>query len=253
MNPLERIDLFFLIFIRISAIIFIAPFFGSPNIPNRVKGGISVLLSIMLYPSISTKIPEQEATSLISLIIGISREIILGAWIGLVITMIFEAVRLAGQLIGFQMGFGIVNIIDPDSEVQYSPIAQFKNIIALLIFLSIDGHHMIIKALIDSFKTLPIFGFSITGRSIEHIIRLSGEMFSISVRIGAPVISILLLSNIALGLLARAIPQLNVFIAGFPVQIAAGLLGLGITTPFFVQFLHDLFQDMAKGLNFVFM
>lgn len=252
MNPLDRIDLFFLLFVRISAIIFTAPLFGSSNVPGKVKAGLSLLLSLVLYPFVSTTVPE-GSISFGSFIIVLSREIILGAWIGFIITMVFEGVRLAGQLIGLQMGFGIVNILDPESDIQYSLVAQFKNIIAILVFLGMDGHHMIIKALAESFKTIPIFGFSIKGNDIEHIMRLAGEMFSISLRIGAPVISIALLSNIALGLLARAIPQLNVFIVGFPLQIAVGLLGIGVTLPFFVSFLHDLFQGISKGLPFLFM
>jgi flagellar biosynthetic protein FliR len=246
MISLEQIEIFFLVFIRIGALLFMAPIFGSSRVQIRVKTGLALIMTFLLLPAISYRGPEQIG-SIWDLSVGLLGELLIGIVIGFMIGLIFEAVKLAGQLVGFQMGFGIVNIIDPVSGGQYSVIAQLVNIMALLIFLSIDGHHIVLHALSESFETIPLLGFSFSGGLLDQIIRLTGGMYSIALKIGAPIIAISLFASVALGLIARTVPQINVFIVGFPLKIAAGLLGVGFCLPYVATFLRELFSGIETG------
>lgn len=246
MIPVEQIERFFLIFIRIGALLFMAPIFGSPNVQNRVKVGLAFVLAFLLCPVISYHGPGPIG-SIWGLTVGLLGEIFIGIWIGFMIGLVFEAVRLSGQLVGFQMGFGVASIIDPVSGGQYSVIAQLKNIFAYLLFLSINGHHIVLRALAESFDVVPLLDFSFSSGLLDQIIRLTGSMFGIALKIGAPIIAISFFTSVALGLVARTVPQINVFIVGFPLKIAMGLVGVGIALPYIVSLLQELFEGIGTG------
>lgn len=247
MISVGQIEIFFLVFIRIGALLFMAPIFGSPNVKIRVKIGLALCLTFLLHPVISLRPPEPIG-SLWGLSVGLFGELLIGIVIGFMIGLIFEAVKLAGQLVGFQMGFGIVNIIDPVAGGQYSVIAQLMNIIAFLFFLSINGHHIVLRTLVESFDAIPLLGFSFNTGILDKVIRLTGSMFGIAVKIGAPIIAISLFTTVALGLVARTVPQINVFIVGFPIKIVVGLLGVGFSLPYITSLLQELFEGVSIGL-----
>ncbi len=244
--PLPQVQAAVLVFIRTGAILITAPLFGSRNVPLKLKAGLSLVLTLAILPVVGFK--EVYLASLPSLVSAMAGEVLIGVIIGFTAKLIFAAVQLAGELVGFQMGFGIVNVIDPQTSTQFSIIAQFQNIITLLIFLALDAHYWFILAISKSFELIQPLGFCFTDSLMEAIISLSCDMFVIAAKVAAPVIAVLFFTDVALGLIARTVPQMNIFIVGFPVKIAIGLLGLGFSLPLLSYLLRNLFQRMGGDI-----
>ena len=161
------------------------------------------------------------------------KELLVGIMIGFVFYSLFVGVQMAGAFVGFQIGFAIVNVIDPVTSQQISILAQFKFIMATLIFFLLDGHHMILQALVSSYQLVPIgeavFNFSIH----TEIARLIIGIFVIAIKLAAPVMATLILTDVGLGVVSRTVPQMNIFIVGFPLKIALGLFFTGAALPIF--------------------
>jgi len=152
---------------------------------------------------------------------------------GYIATLLFTGIQFAGDLLGFQMGLRIGNIIDPMSEEQISVIGSMQNLLAILIYLSLFWDHFLFRAMAASFHVIPLGGVMLNPRLPAELIRMSGEVFVIALKMGAPVLVAMLLADVALGFIARTAPQINVFIIGFPVKVGLGLILLGISLPFF--------------------
>jgi len=248
---IDQIEIFILVFIRIAAMVFMAPLFSSQHIPMRLKAALAAVIAVLLFPWVMTFKPL-PFHGLWDLAVGLSGEFALGAALGYIFSLIFSAVMLAGQVAGFQMGFGIVNVIDPMSSSELSVISVFKNLLALLIFLSINAHHWIIWIMAESFEKMPLMHFSLGGNHVEYILKLAGQMFLTSIKIAAPLIAVSLFTSVAMGLVARTVPQINVFIVGFPLQIAVGLFTFGVSLPFIISYLRGLFEGIGpEVLNFL--
>lgn len=235
-----------LIFTRVGAILLTAPLFSSGSIPVHVKIGLSFMLAVIVFPLVSVN--DILVLPLASLGIAMAGEVLIGVIIGFTARLLFAAVQLAGQLVGFQMGFGIVNVIDPQTSAQVSIIAQFENIITLLIFMAVNAHHWFIMAIAKSFEVVPLLAFSFTNSLMEALVRLSCDMFVVAAKVAAPIIAILLFTSVALGLLARTVPQMNIFIVGFPLKLAIGLLAVGLTLPLLSTLLRNLFQGLGEDI-----
>lgn len=235
MIDLEQLFVFTFVFLRVSALLIMIPIIGERTVPFRVKGGLAILISLLVSPAVradmSTLHAEDEVFALAIAMIG---EIMIGVVIGLITKIIFAGIQLAGEMIGIQIGFSIVNVIDPVSSMQVSVIAEFQYLIALLVYLAIDAHHTLIFAIVDSYRIVSPFSYHFTGSLMQHILILSRELFLMAVKISAPIMAVLLFTNVALGVVARTVPQINVFIVGFPVQITVGLIVFGLTAPVFV-------------------
>jgi flagellar biosynthetic protein FliR len=235
-----------LIFVRVGAILLTAPLFSSGSIPVHVKVGLSFMLAVIVFPLVSVN--EGFTLPLISLGVAMAGEVLIGVIIGFTARLLFAAVQLAGQLVGFQMGFGIVNVIDPQTSAQVSIIAQFENIITLLTFLALNAHHWFIMAIAKSFEVVPLLTFSFTNSLMEALVQLSCDMFVVAAKVAAPIIAILLFTSVALGLLARTVPQMNIFIVGFPLKLAIGLLAVGLTLPLLSTILRNLFRGLGEDM-----
>lgn len=243
---LPQVQAAILVFIRIGAILIAAPLFGSRNVPFQLKAGLSLVLAMVIFPVAGFQ--EVYLTGIPSLVTAMMGEVLIGVIIGFTARLIFSAVQLAGQLIGFQMGFGIVNVIDPQTSTQFSIVAQFQNVMTLLIFLVLDAHYWFILAISSSFELIPPLGFCFTNSLMEAIVSLSCDMFVIAAKVAAPVIAVLLFTSVALGLIARTVPQMNIFIVGFPIKIAIGLLGVGFSLPLLSVMLRNLFKRMGEDI-----
>lgn len=226
-----------------------APIFGNKNIPVLFKAGLGVIITIILFPIINLDITFID--KLIPFIIAIPGEIMLGVIIGLSAKLIFAGIQLAGQITGFQMGFAIANIMDPLTSDQVPFMGLFYNLFAMLIFLSINAHHVFLKALVESFKMIPPFAFGFNGSLTELMIKFAGDMFVISIKIGAPVIAALLLTSAALGLIARTVPQMNIFIVAMPIKIVIGLMFTGISLSYLSFYLTQIFNDLGRNIFFL--
>lgn len=245
---IEQAEAFFLVFLRVSALMITIPVLGDASVPVRVKAGLSLLMAILLFPVVQDDIPK-PAFDIFSLVLRIIGEVLIGIVIGFTARLIFAGIQLAGQLIGFQMGFAIVSVIDPLNSLQVSIIAQFKFIIALLIFLIMNGHHVFLYAIADSIRILPPLNFQLSGSLLSALMDLTGRMFVIAVRVAAPILAVLLFVSIGMGLVARTVPQINVFIVGFPLQIAVGLIGVGIMLPLFMRVVAGCFTNMQAEIQ----
>jgi flagellar biosynthetic protein FliR len=161
------------------------------------------------------------------------------------VNLIFVGLQIAGQLSGYQMGMALAEVIDPADGEQIPLLAQFFQIFAFLIFLTVNAHHWFLRALADSFHLVPPLGFKLSGSLIEQLMRVAGNMFVIAIKVGAPVIAALLLTTIALGLIARTVPQMNVFFVAMPLKIMIGLMFVGFSLPYLSSFLNAVFRKLG--------
>jgi flagellar biosynthetic protein FliR len=239
----EQAEIFILIFLRVSAMIITIPILGDITVPARVKGGLALLITFLVFPFVQTA-AWRLSYDIFSLILRMVGEIMIGVMVGFAGRLIFDGIQLAGQLIGFQMGFSIVNVIDPINNEQVSIISQFQYLIAMLIFLVMNGHHIFLYSIVESFRLLPPLGFHFSGELMQLIIVFVRNMLEVAIKTGAPIIAVLLFMSVGMGLVARTVPQINIFIVGFPLQIAIGLIGLGVTLPIFLRVVETYFSNL---------
>ncbi|MBI5599092.1 MAG: flagellar biosynthetic protein FliR [Deltaproteobacteria bacterium] len=250
---LGRFDTFSFVLIRVASILFAAPFFGSSSVPARVRLGMAVIVSVIIAPVVGTAVHMPDNAAAVA--VSVFREGAIGAGIGLAARLVFSAVELAGELAGVQMGYAVATVIDPQTQNQLSIVAQFYNLMAMLLFFSMNVHLVFIAAIKRSFELIPPYGFIVAGGVTEGLLDMGGDMFRIGVKVAAPLIVALLLTNIAMGILARTLPQFNVFAVGFPVTIAVGLIVMAFSMPFmlsvvgrvYVEFSHNIMGLLSAG------
>lgn len=242
--PLLQLQIFLLIFMRVGAILMTMPIFKSQSIPVLFKAGLALAVSVVLFPILKSE-NFPVFNGLAPLAIGMIGEILLGIVIGLAVNMIFVGLQLAGQLAGYQMGLALARVMDPFAGQQVPLLAQFYYMFALLIFLTVNAHHWFLRVLVDSYQLVPPFGFHLSGSLLDQLVSLAGNMFVIAIKIGAPVIAAMLLTSIAFGLVARTVPQMNVFIVAMPLKIGVGLFFIGISLPYLASFLKTLFNQLG--------
>ena len=245
--PLPQLHMFFLIFMRVGAILMTMPIFKSKSIPVLFKAGLALAASVVLFPILKLE-NFPVASGLAPLAIGMFGEILLGIMIGLAVNLIFVGLQLAGQLAGYQMGLALARVMDPSSNQQVPLLAQFYQMFALLIFLTVNAHHWFLRALADSYQLVPPFGFHFSGSLLDQLISLAGNMFVVAIKVGAPVIAAMLLTSIAFGLIARTVTQMNVFIVAMPLKIGIGLFFVGVSLPYLTSFLKTLFNQLGNTI-----
>ena len=225
---------------RILAMISTSPVIGNKQVPKRIKVGLSVMLAIIIAPTIG-EMPPVSIGSPQGLLI-ILQQVIIGVAMGFTMRLIFTAVEMAGELIGLQMGLGFASFYDP-LNASYTPIvARWMGMIAALAFLAMNGHLYMLSALAESFKTLPV-GSMMTSQGFHEVATWGGSIFAYALQISLPILAALLTTNIALGILTRAAPQLNLFAIGFPVTLAIGFFVLALSMPYFSPLLDRLIQE----------
>lgn len=242
-----RWQVFLLVFVRIIGVIAVSPFFGHRVIISQAKVGLGLVIAATLFASMPVEIEPE--TDLIPFVILAVKELILGMLFGYTARLVFYAVQFAGEIIGIDIGFGVVNIIDPLSAEQISVIGTFKNLIAIVTFLAIDGHHVLLNALIKSFDMLPLGGIHLSAGVGQGVIEMTAQVFVMAIQMAAPVITALFLTSLALGIVARTVPQMNVFIVGFPLKIGVGVAMLMISLPLFQIVLVKMFNDIGPNLS----
>ena len=244
---LPQLQLFFLVFLRVGAILMSMPVFDSQAMPLFFKMALAFATGIILFPLLKLN-AVPVSNSIFAMGIGVAGEIFIGLAIGFSVKLIFTGIQLAGQLAGNQMGLAIANVIDPATSEQVPLLAQFNNLIALLVFLAIDAHYWFIKALTESYRLVPPFNVNFGSSLMEQLIQVSGNVFVIAIQVGAPVIAAMLLTSVAFGLVARTVPQMNIFIVAMPLKIGVGLLFIGFSLPYFSAFLNNIFSDLGQNI-----
>lgn len=226
---------------RILGLIATAPLFGNLSIPARVKVGLGVMLTLVIAPTVPA-MPAADPMSFAGLLIVI-QQLLIGLSMGFAMRIVFAAVEMAGEISGLTMGFGFATFFDPQTRARTSAIAQFLALITLMLFLALDIHLMMLSTLAESFRTLPISGMPGGTSGFRQIAVWGGLVFSAGVQLALPIVGVLLITNIALGVLTRAAPQLNLFGIGFPVTLSAGLIVLGLVLPYLAMPLERLFHE----------
>jgi flagellar biosynthetic protein FliR len=229
---------------RILALIASSPLYGIKEVPARIKVGFAIAITIIIAPTLD--IPANLDPASAQGLFVLMQQIVAGVIIGFSIRLIFVAVEMAGDLTGMQMGLGFASFYDP-VNASFTPIvAQFLGILASLAFLSANGHLYILVALSDSFRDFPIGATVPSAHAFRTMAEWGGSLFSHALQFSLPLIGALLITNIALGILARSAPQLNIFAVGFPITIGVGFVTLWLTLPYLAPVM-DYFT--REGLN----
>jgi flagellar biosynthetic protein FliR len=232
-NPGQFIG-FAIIFARLSGVMITAPILNDANIPPQIKVAFTFLLSLILFPVVAR--PEVGSNPDVwRLAVVLLGEVSVGVLIGFSAQLLFAGIGIAGEVIGFQMGLGIANVFDPVTQSQVSLVSQFKTVVALMLFVALDGHHIFLQALAGSYGIVPAGGVALKAAGLTHYMEVAGRMFVVGLQLGAPLIVALLAANVGIGLVARAVPQVNIFVVGYPFTIAAGLALLALGMPFFLE------------------
>ncbi len=239
---------FLLLLTRVSGIFIISPFFGSMNIPTVIRAAAAFAFTLVLFPVVDAMGTVAAPASALMYAAAVLGELFIGWLIGFIAFMAFSAINMAGKVMDMQVGFAIVNVMDPTSGQQIPLIGSFLYNLALIIFLVTNGHHMIIAALAESFQIVPLTGLNADVTITAFIGQLMTAMFMTGMKIAMPVTFSILLTNVGLGILARTMPQLNIFVVGIPMQLMIGMLMLSMLLPFYVLFLDVVFDEMYGNI-----
>ncbi|MDT8363994.1 MAG: flagellar biosynthetic protein FliR [Nitrosomonas sp.] len=226
---------------RILALIASAPLLGSSSIPVQVKLGLAIFLVILIAPTLPA-LPQVDPDSGAGLII-LLQQIVIGLSMGFAMRIIFSAVEAAGEIIGLQMGLGFATFFDPQQSSQTQLIGRFLSLFTTLVFLAVDGHLHLIDLLAQSFVILPIGMTGIPSPAFVTLANWGAEIFMMGLRLALPVLTALLTANLALGILTRAAPQLNIFAVGFPLTLSIGFLMMLLVLPYFTPVFIQMFSD----------
>lgn len=237
---------FLLIFARMLAFMITMPLFSYRTIPILYRIGLVFFLSLIVTTQV-----DDSTVEFSMLFIGLLiKEVTVGLLIGLIGYMVMSVVQIAGGFIDFQMGFAIANVIDPQTGAQSPLIGQYFYMIAILFLLAVDGHHLLINGMIHSFAVIPIDSFiSFTSSYGQFIVTTFNQLFLIAFQMALPLVGSLFLVDVALGIIARTVPQLNVFVVGLPLKITVSFSVLFFFMALYIHLSKMLFQTLFHTMN----
>lgn len=231
--------------VRVLALISTAPVLNEKSINRKVKVGLAVMITILIAPSLP---PIAIPVFSVGAIWVLVQQVLIGIAIGLTMQFAFAAIRLAGEIIGLQMGLSFATFFDPSGGPNMPVLARLLNLLAMLLFLSLNGHLWMISMLADSFHTLPIQFAPLNGGGFRALTEIGSLIFLSGLMLALPMITILLTLNMALGMLNRMTPQLSVFVIGFPLTLTIGMLTLGLIMPALAPYCEHLFGEFFDRL-----
>jgi flagellar biosynthetic protein FliR len=240
-------ETFVLAFCRLGAMMAWAPVLGHRSIPVAHRAALAALLALVLAPMLGR--PPAAARDDLGFVLAMAGEAFVGLAIGFVATLVLTAVHVAGEVVGFQMGFGIAAVYDPALGQQATVVTRFHEFFALLLFLALNGHHLLLQAVVASFHRVGPGGLLVQSTASGGVVALGGKLFRSGLELAAPLIGILFIVNVAFALLARLAPQMNVFFVGVPVTLGLGIYGLAETFPHFTAVFGRLVSELAGDLS----
>ena len=243
----REIIFFMLVLSRVAGIFAAMPVFGGRRMPTRIKAITVLMITLVCFPTLSVTLPNVPSDAF-SLALLIFSEVMVGLTLAFIAQIIFAAVEFSGQIIGMQMGLTIASILDPSQGTQTQIMSVVQTLFATLLFLSLNIHHMFIRAIMDSFKVIPLGGWHLSGELVNFLVMRTADIFIIGIRLAAPVMVALLLTTVALGIMARAFPQMNIFMVSMPLNIGLGLMILGITLTIFFHVLEVSFGHLSAQI-----
>ena len=244
---LQQFQALVIVLVRVASILFLMPLLGTRYVPMMVKVGLALVISLIILPLVAVEV-QGALFEPVGFAFYLIAELMIGLSLGLSVKLIFAGIQLAGEFMGYQMGLAMASLIDPQSGVNTTVVAEFHYLAGLLLFLSLDGHHWFFKALVESFREIVPGGLHLKTGLYLYLLQLSGKMFVVAVKLAAPVTAIILFSQIALGLTAKMVPQINLLMASFPLTIGLGLLFWLFSLDLFAPYLKSLFDQAGREM-----
>lgn len=226
---------------RILGLVAAAPLFGNAGVPMSIKLALGVLLASVIAPTVPA-VPALDPTGWAGLLILV-KELLIGLAMGFAMRIVFAAIEYAGEVASMTMGLGFAVFFDPNSHGRSSAVSQFMTLVATMAFLAVNAHLVLLAALAESFVALPISETPFSGNAPLELARWGAKIFSSGLQLSLPIVAALLITNVALGILTRAAPQLNIFGIGFPVTLGVGFLTLSLAMPYLGMPIVKLFNE----------
>jgi flagellar biosynthetic protein FliR len=240
----QQVAGFMLVLARVAPLFVLAPLFSSRLVPMRVRGIVAVALAVGLAP-VMTKGAHIE-TSAFDLGFLVGKELLIGLAFAYTIGALFAAVTVAGSLLDTSIGFSFGSLVDPVTGTQSSVLQQAYSLIAVLVFIAINGEAWLIKGLAETYQVVPVDQFPDLARMVAGVDAAFVSIFAAAIQVAGPVLLALVLTDAAFGVVSRVVPQLNVFGVGFPAKVTVGLLLIGATFPFVAGWLSDSLQGSVS-------
>ncbi len=216
-----------LVIFRVGGMFITAPLLSDASIPVRVKAAVSIVMALAVVGRLVSPAPMPSDWT--TLVLGIGSEMLIGATIGYATTLLFQGVALGAQHIGQQMGIALANIYNPMAQTTSNVLSTLFNLTAVVIFLAIGGHRLMIQGLLETFHTVPLMGFTVDATVLGVIVALMTASFVLAAKVGAPVVVAMLLASMAMGLIQRTMPQFNILSAGFQIRVMAAAIILAVS------------------------
>lgn len=249
-NPTELL-IGALAFMRVSSIMFALPIIGDSPTPLRARLLASLALTIGIFPMLPSSWYAQVGLDFLPFVSVMIRELTIGLVFGFAARMLFDGLIMAASVVAYQMGFGTANLFMPDFGGSMDGYTAFHRIVVMLIFLALSLHHVFLAGIFESFKLIPAGGMTINGSLGVLLLQMTSGIFSVAVQLSAPILVAVLFATAALGLIARTVPQMNVFAMSFPVNFFIGLSVYIATIPFFPEWIQNYFSDSKDQLFLV--
>ena len=243
----DDFELFFLILVRITGFIFTAPFFSLGNVPVRVKTGLSFFLTLIIMITIPNE--PIEYIGVIGFGILVAEEAILGVSLGFFANIAYYIINFAGMFIDMEIGFSMVQQLDPTTRIQSTITANFYSYLVILLMMVTNLHHYFLKAIVDTFQVIPVGQANINPMIYQVMVRFMSEYFIIGFRIVLPIFGAILLVNAVLGILAKIAPQMNMFVIGMQLKVMVGLFVLTLIIELIPSVADFIFNDMIDMMK----
>ena len=241
---LAMIQGFLICLARVGSMLGAIPVFNGGQVPPQMRIGIAFTMALLVYPVVSGQMPQQSFSPL-ELGVLLGQEVILGLLVGFLAQLVFMAAEFAGSVIGYKMGFAAANVFDPTTQRQVALISQFQGVLAILLFLALDVHHLFLRAIVSSFTMVPPGTLNLSGGAIPMLMDVANHSLILSIQLVAPILALLILSSLILGIMSRVFPQLNVFMLSFPLNIGVSFIVMGMTLGIFAALLSKEFALLA--------
>ena len=240
-----QIATFLLVLARVGGIFTTAPVFGNVHVAVRVRVAIALSLAFVFLPLARYNASQLE---FLPFALAVVKECMVGLAMGFLAGLMFGAIQMAGAYVDLVVGFGFANVVDPMIREHNAVIGQVQNLAATLLFLAINGHHLVIRGLADSFSILPLGAMSFSPSAAGGIMGIFAAIFLAGLKIAAPVVGAIFLTDVSLGILARTVPQLNVFVVGFPAKLAVALFTVIAVMPLAFGVMTQLFTGLHRDI-----
>ncbi|MDD3295117.1 MAG: flagellar biosynthetic protein FliR [Geobacteraceae bacterium] len=247
---LNEFTLFTLVLGRTAGIFSSLPLLGGERVPMKIRLLVILAMTLVLFPVLKL-VPGSLPSDFPGVFVMVIAETLIGITLGVVARALFDAVEFCGQIVGMQMGFSMANLFDPTMG-QTQLMSLFQSLLAMLLFLSLGAHHIFIRAMVESYTLIPLGGWKVSGELLAFLVATTSGLFVLGIKLAAPVMVALLATSVALGIMARAFPQMNIFMVSMPLNIGIGFLALGLSLLVFLRTLEISYGALILQIRTVF-